>query len=228
LPTVRDRKTRSKGRRPVVQYVLRALLITIGLGAIFQAETARAGMPTDQIRSTVDQVLAILQEPTLKAESKQKERRDQLRRAILARFDFSEMARRSLGAEWRRRTPTEQQEFANLFTDLLQESYIGTIESYNGDKVVYNRELQDQDNAEVQTTLTTRSEAVYSINYRLRLVGKDWKVYDVVIENISLVNNYRSQFTRVLSRSSYEELVRTMKEKVLSGRTAPQACGDKC
>ena len=122
----------------------------------------------------------------------------------------------------------EQQEFVNIFTDLLQESYIGTIESYNGDKVLYNRELQDQDNAEVQTTLTTRREESYSINYRLRLVAKDWKVYDVVIENISVVNNYRSQFNRVLSKSSYEELVRTMKEKTLSGRNSSQACGEKC
>ena len=205
----------------MVQPVLKVILMIIGLGAIFNAATAAAGVPTDQVRSTVDQVLAILQEPTLKGESKQKERRDQLRRIIFARFDFSEMARRSLGPEWRRRSPTEQEEFVNLFTDLLQESYIGTIESYNGDKVLYNRELQDQDNAEVQTTLTTRSEAAYSINYRLRLVGKDWKVYDVVIENISIVNNYRSQFSRVIGRSSYEELVRAMKEKSLSGRAAP-------
>ena len=204
-----------------MQSVLRAVVITIAVGAVFYGATAGAGVPTDQVRSTVDQVLAILQEPSLKGESKQKERRDQLRSVIFARFDFSEMARRSLGPEWRRRSPAEQQEFVNLFTDLLQESYIGTIESYNGDKVVYNRELQDQDNAEVQTTLTTRSEAAYSINYRLRLVGQDWKVYDVVIENISLVNNYRSQFTRVIGRSSYEELVRAMKEKSLSGRTAP-------
>jgi phospholipid transport system substrate-binding protein len=211
-----------------MQSVLRAVVITIAVGAVFYGATAGAGVPTDQVRSTVDQVLAILQEPSLKGESKQKERRDQLRSVIFARFDFSEMARRSLGPEWRRRSPAEQQEFVNLFTDLLQESYIGTIESYNGDKVLYNRELQDQDNAEVQTTLTTRSEAAYSINYRLRLVGKDWKVYDVVVENISLVNNYRSQFSRVIGRSSYEELVRAMKEKSLSGRSAPATCGEKC
>ena len=212
----------------MVQHVLKAVLIIIGLGAIFQTVIANAGVPTEQVRGTVDQVLAILQDPSLKQETKQKERREQLRRVIFARFDFAEMARRSLGAEWRRRTPAEQQEFIVVFTDLLQDNYIGTIESYNGDKVVYNRELQDQDNAEVQTTLTTRSEAVYSINYRLRLVDKDWKVYDVVIENISVVNNYRSQFNRLISKSSYEDLVRTMKEKSLSGRTAPQACGEKC
>jgi phospholipid transport system substrate-binding protein len=212
----------------VVQHPLKKILVIIGLGIVFQGATANAGVPTDQVRGTVDQVLAVLQDPSLKPESSQKERRDRLRQVIFARFDFAEMAQRSLGPEWRRRSPAEQQEFVNLFTDLLQENYIGTIESYNGDKVIYNRELQDQTNAEVQTTLTTRSEAAYSINYRLRLVGRDWKVYDVVIENISLVNNYRSQFSRVISRSSYEELVRTMKEKSLSGRVAPQTCGEKC
>lgn len=212
----------------MVQHPLKKILVIIGLGIIFQGATANAGVPTDQVRGTVDQVLAVLQDPSLKPDNSQKERRDRLRQVIFARFDFAEMAQRSLGPEWRRRSPAEQQEFVNLFTDLLQENYIGTIESYNGDKVIYNRELQDQNNAEVQTTLTTRSEAAYSINYRLRLVGKDWKVYDVVIENISLVNNYRSQFSRVISRSSYEELVRTMKEKSLSGRAAPQTCGEKC
>jgi phospholipid transport system substrate-binding protein len=212
----------------VVQYVIKRVLIIVGLSAIFHAAVTHAGLPMEQVRSTVDQVIAILQDPSLKAENKQKERREQLRRVIFARFDFAEMARRSLGAEWRRRTPVEQQEFINVFTDLLQDNYIGTIESYSGDKVGYNREIQDQDSAEVQTTLTTKGEASYSINYRLRLVGKDWKVYDVVIENISVVNNYRSQFNRVISKSSYEELVRTMKEKTLSGRNSSQACGEKC
>lgn len=210
----------------MVRDVLKMTLI--GLAVFLYAVAAHAGVATEQVRSTVDQVIAILQDQSLKTESKQNERREQLRRVILARFDFPEMARRSLGPEWRRRTPAEQQEFVSLFTDLLQESYIGTIEAYNGDKVLYNRELQDQDNAEVQTTLTTRREDSYSINYRLRLVAKDWKVYDVVIENISVINNYRSQFSRVLGRSSYEELVRNLKEKARSGSNNSPACGTKC
>jgi phospholipid transport system substrate-binding protein len=214
---------------PTAKNLFKTILIVIGLAAIFYATAVTAGVPTEQIRGTVDQVIAILADPSLKTESKQKERREQLRRVIFARFDFAEMARRSLGAEWRRRTPAEQQEFINIFTDLLQDNYIGTIESYSGDKVGYNRETQEKDNAEVQTTLTTtKGEAAYSINYRLRLVDKDWKVYDVIIENISVVNNYRSQFNRVISKSSYEELVRAMKEKTLSGRNTSQACGEKC
>jgi phospholipid transport system substrate-binding protein len=205
---------------------LKITLIILGLSGLFHP-AANAGVPTDQVRSTIDQVLAILQNPSLKPESKQKERREQLQRAIFARFDFAEMARRSLGPEWGRRTPAEQQEFIAIFTDLLRDNYLGTIESYNGEKVAYTRELQDQDNAEVQTTLTAK-DAAYSINYRLRLVGNDWKVYDVVIENISLVNNYRSQFNRVISRSSYQDLVRSMKEKTLSGRNSSQPCDGKC
>lgn len=220
--------TDSQEAAPTAKKLFKTILIVVGLAAIFYAAAANAGVPTEQVRGTVDQVIAILADPSLKAESKQKERREQLRRVIFARFDFAEMAQRSLGPEWRRRTPAEQQEFVNLFTDLLQDNYIGTIESYSGDKVGYNRELQEKDNAEVQTTLTTRGEAAYSINYRLRLVDKDWKVYDVIIENISVVNNYRSQFNRVISKSSYQELLRTMKEKALSGRNSSQACGEKC
>jgi phospholipid transport system substrate-binding protein len=208
--------TDSQEAAPTAKNLFRTILVIIALAAIFHRGSANAGVPTEQVRGTVDQVIAILADPSLKPESKQKERREQLRRVIFARFDFAEMAQRSLGPEWRRRTPEEQQEFVNLFTDLLQDSYIGTIESYSGDKVGYNRELQEKDNAEVQTTLTTRGEAAYSINYRLRLVDKDWKVYDVIIENISVVNNYRSQFSRVISKSSYQELLRTMKEKALS------------
>jgi phospholipid transport system substrate-binding protein len=219
--------TDSQEAAPTVKYLL-AILIVIGLAAIFLKGSADAGVPTEQVRGTVDQVLTILQDPSLKPDSKQKERREQLRRVIFARFDFAEMARRSLGGEWRRRTAAEQQEFVNVFTDLLQDNYIGTIESYNGDKVAYNRELKDQDNAEVQTTLTTKGDAAYSINYRLRLVDKDWKVYDVVIENISVVNNYRSQFNRVISKSSDQDLVRAMKEKIISGRASSPSCGEKC
>jgi phospholipid transport system substrate-binding protein len=220
--------TDSQAVAPTANNFFKTILIVIGLAAIFYATDGNAGVPTEQVRGTVDQVIAILADASLKTEGKQKDRREQLRRVIFARFDFAEMARRSLGPEWRRRTPIEQQEFVNIFTDLLQDNYIGTIESYSGDKVGYNRELQEKDNAEVQTTLTTKGDAAYSINYRLRLVDKDWKVYDVVIENISVVNNYRSQFSRVISKSSYEDLVRAMKEKIVSGRASSHSCGEKC
>lgn len=172
-----------------------------------------AGTPVDQIRVTVDRVLAILQDPGLGSDQKRQARRDQLRQAIFPTFDFAEMAKRSLGSHWRRRSPAEQKEFVDLFTDLLQTSYVGTIESYNGDKVAYLREVQDKNYAEVGTNIISAKGQEFTINYRLHLQDGEWKVYDVVIENISIVNNYRSQFNRVINRSSYEELLRVLKEK---------------
>jgi phospholipid transport system substrate-binding protein len=174
--------------------------------------TATAGAPTDQVRASVDNILAILRNPGLKAESRKKDRRDQLRRAIFGRFDFTEMARRSLGAQWRKLSPQEQDEFIRLFTDLLERAYLDQIETYNDEKFAYAKETVDQDYAEVQSRIVT-SKAEYSLNYRLHLAGSEWKVYDVVVENISLVNNYRAQFSRIVANQSYEELVRRMKDK---------------
>jgi phospholipid transport system substrate-binding protein len=174
------------------------------------------GVPTDQVRRTVDRVLAIVQDPNLKAKGKLVERRELLRSVISARFDFTEMGRRSLGAEWRRITPSQQQQFVELFTDLLRDAYVADIESYKGEKVNYLRETQEERFAVVQTIIESPEGREYSIEYRLHLVDKEWKVYDVVIENVSIVNNYRSQFARVINKSSFEGLIRAMKEKTLS------------
>jgi phospholipid transport system substrate-binding protein len=172
-----------------------------------------AGEPTEQIRATVDRVLAILRDPNLKSDAKKKERRDRLRQIIYSRFDFAAMAKHSLGSHWRRRSLEEQQEFVELFTRLLEDSYLDKIESYNGEKFKYTRESQDKNYAEVDTKLVTKKGEEFSINYRLHSTNGEWKVYDVIIENISLVNNYRSQFNRILANSSFEELIRRMKER---------------
>jgi phospholipid transport system substrate-binding protein len=126
------------------------------------------------------------------------------------------MARRSLGPEWRRLRPSQQQQFVELFTDLLRDAYVADIESYKGEKVIYTRETQEDQYAVVQTILRSAAGTEYSVDYRLYLVGKEWKVYDVVIENVSIVNNYRSQFARVINKSSYEGLIRALQEKTLS------------
>ncbi len=172
-----------------------------------------AGAPTDQIRASVDKVQAILKNPQLKSAAKTKERRDQLRRVISSRFDFTEMARRSLGSQWRRLSPKEREEFVGLFTDLLERAYIDRIEGYGEEQFAYVKENLDKNYAEVQSRIVTSKGEEFSLNYKTLLVNGEWKVYDVVVENISLVNNYRSQFTRILANSSYEELLRRMKEK---------------
>ncbi len=172
-----------------------------------------AGAPTEQIRMSVDKVQAILKNPQLKSPAKAKERRDQLRQVISSRFDFAEMARRSLGSQWRRLSPKEQEEFVRIFTDLLERAYIDRVESYSDEKFAYVRENLDKDYGEVLSRIVTNKGEEFSLNYKVQLVNGEWKVYDVVVENISLVNNYRSQFSRVIANSSYEELVRRIKEK---------------
>jgi len=179
-----------------------------------------AGAPTDQIRTTVDKALNVLRSPGLKSEAKKKERRDQLRQVIASRFDFTEMAKRSLGSQWRRLTPKQREEFVPLFTDLLERAYIDRIESYGDEKLIYSRENLDGNYAEVESRIVTHRGEEFSLNYRAHLVNGEWKVYDVVVENISLVNNYRSQFNRIITNSSYEELIRRMKEKQIELKDA--------
>ena len=191
-------------------------LILASMSVFIRPLSATAGLPTEQVRGTVDRVLAIVQDPNLKTKNKLNERRELLRNVISARFDFAEMARRSLGAEWRRLTPAQQQQFVELFTDLLRDAYVADIESYKGQKVSYTREAQEEQFAVVQTILRSPEGNEYSIEYRLHLVDKEWKVYDVVIENVSIVNNYRSQFARVINKSSFDGLIRAMKEKTHS------------
>ena len=193
-------------------------LLTVALGMLLllmESVWAAAGVPGDQVRQTADKFLAILKDPELKGESKKSERRDKLKEVLYQRFDFTEMAKRSLGSEWRRRSPEEQKEFVKLFTDLLERAYLDKIESYNGENFQYLKEREDDNNyAQVDTKIVDNKGQEFSVNYQLYNMKGDWKVYDVVIENVSLVNNYRSQFNRVLATSSFEELVNRMKGKL--------------
>ncbi len=186
-----------------------ALLLILALCA----GESRAGVPTDQIKSTVDRALTVLRDPQLKPPAKLTDRRNQLKQILFARFDFTEMAKRALGANWRRRTPQEQEEFVRLFTEVLERAYADIIESYTDEKILYTNERIDGTFADVGSKIVTSKGAEYSINYKAHLVSNEWKVYDVVAENVSLVNNYRSQFNRVISHGSYEELVSRLKNK---------------
>ena len=194
--------------------------IALAVWLLMQPVSAAAAASGDRIRETVDKLLTILKDPQLKGESKKTERRQKLKEVIGERFDFPEMAKRSLGSEWRRRSPEEQKEFVRLFTELLEQAYLDKIESYNGEKVQYLKEREDKDNAEVATKIIDNKGQEFSVNYRLHNVNGDWKVYDVVIEDISLVSNYRSQFNRVLAKGSFEELLTRMKEKQFSAPAA--------
>jgi phospholipid transport system substrate-binding protein len=170
---------------------------------------ARAGSPTEQVRTTVNKVLTIVRIPNLKAEAQ----RDQLVEVISARFDLPEMAKRSLGLHWGRRTPEEQREFAQILAALFAKSYADNIESETDLSVLYLRERKDQNYAEVETKIIIANRSPFAINYKLHSVNNEWRIYDLVIDGISVINNYRSQFNRFIARSSFEGLVRIMKER---------------
>jgi phospholipid transport system substrate-binding protein len=198
--------------------VQRYITIALAFIALFCARSSLgAESPKEAIKETVDKLLTVLQNPAFKSDAKKEERRSQLRQIIYPRFDFPEMAKRSLGTQWQSRTPEQQREFTQAFTRLLEQSYLDQIESYNGEKFRYLREKQDNDMAEVETKIVNKQGEEFGVNYRLHRAGGDWKVYDVIIENISLVNNYRSQFSRVLSKSSFEELLLAINQKRVGG-----------
>jgi phospholipid transport system substrate-binding protein len=192
-------------------------IVILALATLFASTSAQAGVPTEQIKGTVDKAVAVLKDPRLKPPAKLQERRNQLRQVLFARFDFTEMAKRALGANWRRRTPQEQQEFVRLFSELLERAYAEIIESYTDEKIVYLNERVDGSYADVLSKIQTSRGEEYTINYKAHLVSNEWKVYDVVAENISLVNNYRSQFSRVIAKSSYDELLRRLRDKAEFG-----------
>jgi len=176
--------------------------------------SANAGAPLDLVRTTVDRAIQILKDPKLSSPDKKKERVDRLREALAAVFDYEEMAKRALGPHWRQRTPAEQEEFVKLFRDFLERVYSEKIGLYGGEKVRFGREVMDSEFAQVESTIIQPKGEEIAVVYKLRQVNGQWKVYDAIVENISIVNNYRSQFDRVISSSSYEELVKRLREKV--------------
>lgn len=191
-----------------------AALALVLSAALWVPSAARGGEPTDQIRGAIDRGLEIVKRPDLKGGAKMQERRALLRKELFPYFHFEEMSRRALGIHWRNRTPKERQDFVKLFQELLENSYAGKIEGYNGEKIVYGKEALDPPYAEVRTKIVTPQGDEYSVNYRLLKGGDRWRVYDVVIEGVSLVNNYRSQFADLLDRYSFGDMMRKLRETV--------------
>jgi phospholipid transport system substrate-binding protein len=186
-----------------------AVLLVVGSG-----KSANAGEPTEAIRGAVNQGVEILKTAKLDSQQQRSQVIDRLRQIVYPLFDFNEMAMRSLGANWRRINPQQRQEFVATFTALLEKTYADQIDLYNGQQVVYSGENIDGDYAQVDSRIIDTNGQTYSVAYRLHRVDGKWRIYDIVAENISIVNNYRSQFNRVISRSSFEELLKTMKQQV--------------
>jgi phospholipid transport system substrate-binding protein len=186
----------------------------LGIFVISGSVPVTAGEPTEQIRSAINKGVQILRESRLDMKKDRPKIIQRLREIVYPLFDFKEMAKRSLGSHWRQLTPKQQEEFSSLFTSLLERSYADKIDLYDGQKVIYTQENVDQDYAEVDTKVIGKNGESFSVNYKLLQVGGKWRIYDVVVEDISVVNNYRSQFHRVIVNSSFQELIDKLKEKV--------------
>ncbi len=180
----------------------------IGAGSL----PAEAAVTAD-VKRTVDKVVAIVADENMKKPGNEAKRRAALKSAISTMFDYGEMAKRSLGVNWRGRTKAEQKDFVNLFATLLENSYAGKIESYENQRIVYDKESIDGDYAEVKSRIVTAKRDEYSLDYRLMRQGNRWMVYDVVIEGVSLVSNYRSQFQKIITSQGYGALVKKLRAK---------------
>ena len=188
-------------------------LATAGLLMLSTTQGVWAATAQEQLKGAIDRVVTTLDSPALKGEGKAAERRSAVRKIANEIFDFGEIARRSLGRYWQPLSEAQRTEFVGLFSDLLERSYISKIELYGGEKIIYNGERVDGDLATVSTKIITKNATEIPVDYRLFRRGDRWLVYDVNIEGISLVSNYRTQFNKIIQTSGYNTLVDRMKTK---------------
>jgi phospholipid transport system substrate-binding protein len=188
--------------------ILLSLVAIVVMGPARAAET-----PTDAVRTTVNEAISVLQDQGLKNPDWAAERINRLKSIADSRFDYGEMAKRALGAHWNNMSESEQKEFVDLFTKLLTAAYADKIGLYSGEQVKYLEErLEGDDYAEVRSKMIGKT--TIPLDYRLLKKDGEWRAYDVVIDGVSLVKNYRGQFTSVMRSSSYDHLVQTLREKV--------------
>jgi len=186
--------------------------------ALFLASNVVAGVAngvtngvTDEVKKTVDEVVRIVSDKEMKKNDQK--RRQALKKSISKIFDYTEMAKRSLGKHWNPRSAAERKQFADLFASLLENSYASKIESYNNEKIVYLKETIDSDHAEVKSKVVTAKRDEFTLDYRMLNQNGKWMVYDVVIEGVSLVSNYRTQFNKIITTDGYPVLVKKLQTK---------------
>jgi phospholipid transport system substrate-binding protein len=184
--------------------VIAALVLPLGLLSV---PAAWAGPPTDQLRDGIERIFKILGDPDLRGDEKASQRKTAVARVAGEIFDFTEMSKRTLGRHWDQRTPAERQDFARLFTELIQRSYFSRIDEHGSEKTVFRGETVDGQHAVVRTMLLLTHGAQMPLDYSMQNTSDRWRVYDLSIDGISLVANYRAQFNRIIRTSSYVELV---------------------
>jgi len=187
------------------------------LGLMFPLHVYSA-VPLETVKAHVSRVFEVLRDPALKGESGNKAKREKIRSISEEMFDYTELSKRSLGQNWNKLNPGQQTEFIQLFKSLLEDTYADKIISYTDEKVIFKKETSlSEKTVEVQTTIVTKTSEV-PINYRVIEKNGEWKVYDVVIEGVSLISNYLSQFREILANKPPEALLETLRKKV--GKTS--------
>jgi phospholipid transport system substrate-binding protein len=207
---ISDGNMKVAGRRAVRlgigAWLVLALLQPCG-NVVSAEETA-----TDAMKGTVNEVVRLLQDKDLKKPDKHDERRQKLEKVVGDRFSYEEMGKRALAGQWAKLSDAQKQEFVGLFKSLLSRTYADKIESYSGEPIQFVGERNQDGYAEVKTKVLA-GKAVIPLDYRLMKKDEGWRVYDVVIDGVSLVNNYRGQFTKIINSSSYDGLVDSLRKK---------------
>ena len=168
-----------------------------------------AGAPTDSVKEYTDAVVKVLEDQSLKPT----DRRAAVRKLASEAFDVQESARRALGPHWQQRSPAEREEFVGLFADLLERTYIDKVDLYGGERLKFTEEKVDGTNAVVRGKVTTKQGTEVPVEARMHKKTERWLIYDIAIENISLVSNYRAQFDRIIRTSSYGELIKRLRNR---------------
>ena len=198
--------------------MLKRVLLTLitGFALAFTAMSFAGNSPTDVVRTSVDAVLAILDNEQLNYDDK----RTQIRVIVKERFDFRAMSQRTLATNWKKTTDEEKEKFVELFSQLIENSYVGKIESYTNERVDYPGEKVSGRKAVVETLIIT-SSADIPVDYRLYEKGDQWLVYDVIIEGVSLISNYRSSYQEIMKKEGFDGLLAKMQEKIDELSTTP-------
>lgn len=195
-----------------------AVLIVLVWPITFAALAQASESPTDAVRGTVDRVVQTLEDPALQSPATQMTRRHLLEDVVASRFDYAEMSKRALAAYWVPLTAAERTEFVDIFQAFLSNQYAGRIEGYSGEEVVYLSERIEGLYAEVRTELHSE-KTIIPLDYRLHLKEGRWRAYDIIADGVSLVKNYRSQFDKIIRDTSYQELVKKLRERTLGDDT---------
>ncbi len=194
---------------------MKSHFISLGILMFFLSPlSVDAGAPLDTVQTNVNKVLDVLRDPNLKAESAKEIKKEKLEAMYKQMFDEVELSMRSLGGNWKKLSPAQQQEFIQLYRQILGKAYIDKILSFTNEKIVFSKEnILSNSQAEVQTKVITSSNEI-PIFYRVILKDGTWKVYDVVVENVSLIQNYRSQFNSLLAKNTPDQLLEILRKKV--------------